>query len=101
MATPQQPESARPTGEPLFASYRSFVPVGADGPLTSVAVPQGELVQPDRAAAPVVDQGSAAAGTRAAPSTVECTPASHPDLRPVRGIRILGVGRPLGAGRPE
>jgi hypothetical protein len=103
IAPPHRPEAPRPTGEPPFASYRSFVPVGADGPLTSVAVPRPSLVRRGRAAgAPAVDQGLAAAGTHAAPPTaVEPTPASHPDLRPVRGIRILAVGGPLDAGRPE
>jgi hypothetical protein len=162
-----RPDPPPPTGGSRFASYRSFVPVGADGPLTSAAVPRPSLIDhpdpapgsiPSRALAdddpvpndtlrppstttaarpvaptppivapppvtttppvtstpPVATTPPVAAPppvalapvVSAAPATAlpthdharrttERAPATHPDLRPVRGIRILDVGGPL------
>ncbi|MFC5948615.1 hypothetical protein ACFQH9_10060 [Pseudonocardia lutea] len=85
---------------PAFTSYRSFVPVGADGPLASV--PRPAQVVPQR---PVdVDRAPAPSGTITAappePAPPVPTESLHPDLRPVRGIRILEVG-PVAATNPE
>ncbi|MFR9806586.1 hypothetical protein ACL02T_30490 [Pseudonocardia sp. RS010] len=144
-APPSQPEPAAPTAPPRpgptpmslpatglgFASYRTFVPVGADGPLTSVAVPRPSPVEsPDPPGADVVAAGpSPALEARepgpdraitgppitvcppavphppAVPRPVERTPAVeraiHPDLSPVRGIRILTVAAPPDTAGPR
>ncbi|GAA4695076.1 hypothetical protein GCM10023215_35960 [Pseudonocardia yuanmonensis] len=109
------PPPARPAagGERPFTSYRAFVPVGADGPLTSIAVPSHpgpEHLRPADSAAvevPGATPAVPAASTRvqpilspsdAAPTVTGGSPdrgvgaGPHPDLRPVRGIRLLEVG---------
>ncbi|MCE0767467.1 hypothetical protein LWC35_31905 [Pseudonocardia kujensis] len=122
------PEPGRPPSEARFTAYRPFVPVGADGPLTSIAVPRTPSARPispppDDRPAHASDEGDldtgtpagrSAAGEQASPRrrgtddllALEATPAGartavHPDLRPVRGIRILDVASALGDGRPR
>lgn len=136
-AAPQPPEP-RHTTEAGVTSYRAFVPVGADGPLTSVAVPRRQRepvaalsaarIQTDIPSTITPAQTTGLDPTPRVPTSEACTsaptglPAStphtpttptaappapltpprptptHPDLRPVRGIRILDIGDPLDVG---
>ncbi|GAA2878480.1 hypothetical protein GCM10010472_40340 [Pseudonocardia halophobica] len=140
--TTSPPPEPRHTPEAGFTSYRAFVPVGADGPLTSVAVPRPQrepvaalnaaptdvssTTTPARASGfdptPHVPMSESSAPanvldpaphhpTTPSPTTPPAPPApittthptpgptlTHPDLRPVRGIRILDVGDPLDVG---
>ncbi|WP_433505663.1 hypothetical protein ACQP04_03670 [Pseudonocardia halophobica] len=144
--TTAPPPEPRHTPEAGFTSYRAFVPVGADGPLTSVAVPRPhrEPVAAVNAARALTDTPSTTTPARTSgfdstphvvtsessgpapanvldptphhpttpsPTTTPVPPApittthstprpalTHPDLRPVRGIRILDVGDPLDVG---
>lgn len=103
ITTSLQP-TPRLTGELSFGSYRAFVPVGADGPLAprpplneppaTGRVAETDPTRPDVADPPL----PSAAADRPASRNSERALASHPDLRPVRGIRILDVGDPLDVG---
>ncbi|MCE3553992.1 hypothetical protein LWC33_21360 [Pseudonocardia sp. RS11V-5] len=131
VTVPPEPEPSRP--EAPLTTYRPFVPVGADGPLTSIALPRS-LSEPPHARPsppPYVDPActsdtegngrtpadpsaaleldgplntgptdSAAADLVAlGTATARAPAATHPDLRPVRGIRILDVASPVDVGR--